>query len=131
MVPVFTQTPPMERFFSMIATFLRSLAAQMAPFCPAGPLPITTRSYCCSIDLPKMPAAKLYQSRVPGKERQDFVNRRLTIHIGSFALFTSSACAEFGSWAIFAHFTLCCLLLSYGIAEAKAMYSAFLIFIPS
>src|SRR5215813_10610583 len=30
---------------STIATFLRNLAAQIAPFCPAGPLPITTRSY--------------------------------------------------------------------------------------
>src|SRR5690242_10656883 len=113
MVPVFTQTPPMERFFSMMATFLRSLAAQMAPFWPAGPLPITTRSYCCSIDLPKVPAAKLYQSRVPGKGRKGLVNRRLTIHVGSFA------CVFYRR-----------LLLSCGIAEAKAMYSAFLIFIP-
>ena len=32
-------------FRSMMATFLRILAAQMAPFWPAGPLPITTRSY--------------------------------------------------------------------------------------
>ncbi len=31
-------------FFSMIATFLPSLAAWMAAFCPAGPVPITTQS---------------------------------------------------------------------------------------
>ena len=30
---------------STTATFLRILAAQIAAFCPAGPLPITTRSY--------------------------------------------------------------------------------------
>src|SRR5271156_4849477 len=35
----------MVRRRSMIATFLRIFAAQIAPFCPAGPLPITTRSY--------------------------------------------------------------------------------------
>src|SRR5208283_4016525 len=45
MVPVCTQTPPMVRLRSMMATFLRSLAAQIAAFWPAGPLPITTRSY--------------------------------------------------------------------------------------
>src|SRR5260370_82344 len=36
----------------MIATFLRIFAAQIAPFCPAGPLPITIRSYslvCISV----------------------------------------------------------------------------------
>src|SRR5580692_11216604 len=32
------------RVRSITATRLRSLAAQMAPFCPAGPLPITIRS---------------------------------------------------------------------------------------
>src|SRR6516225_3966050 len=45
MVPVCTQTPPMVRLRSMTATFLRSLAAQIAAFCPAGPLPTTIRSY--------------------------------------------------------------------------------------
>jgi hypothetical protein len=29
----------------MIATLLRIFAAHIAPFCPAGPLPMTTRSY--------------------------------------------------------------------------------------
>src|SRR5271169_2920554 len=45
MVPVCTQTPPMVRLRSMTATFLRSLAAQIAAFWPAGPLPTTMRSY--------------------------------------------------------------------------------------
>ena len=44
-VPEWTHTPPgpsSQR--STMATRLFSLAAAMAPFCPAGPLPITTRS---------------------------------------------------------------------------------------
>ena len=43
-VPVCSETPPRRAPRSTMATFLRSLAAQMAPFWPAGPLPITTRS---------------------------------------------------------------------------------------
>jgi len=35
----------MVRLRSITATFLRSLAAQMAAFCPAGPLPTTIKSY--------------------------------------------------------------------------------------
>src|SRR5262249_8066914 len=35
----------MVRLRSTMATFLRSLAAQIAPFWPAGPLPMTTKSY--------------------------------------------------------------------------------------
>ena len=45
MLSIGAQTPLMVRFLSMMATFLRSLAAQMAPFCPADPLPITINSY--------------------------------------------------------------------------------------
>src|SRR5271167_4587377 len=48
-VPVCTQTPPIISVRSMTATRLRSLAAQMAPFWPAGPLPITIRSKFCSL----------------------------------------------------------------------------------
>src|SRR6267143_1796842 len=47
-VPVWTQTPPIIMVRSITATRLRILAAQMAPFCPAGPLPITIRSNCWS-----------------------------------------------------------------------------------
>ena len=43
-VPVWTQTPPIMSVRSIIATRLRNFAAQIAPFCPAGPLPITIRS---------------------------------------------------------------------------------------
>src|SRR5687768_13611840 len=38
-------TPPIQSPRSTIATRLPSLAAPSAPFCPAGPEPITTRSY--------------------------------------------------------------------------------------
>src|SRR6266849_8328288 len=44
-VPVWTDTPPIMTARSMMATRLRAFAAAMAPFWPAGPLPITTRSY--------------------------------------------------------------------------------------
>src|SRR5204863_3094774 len=44
-VPVCNETPPSMWRRSVIATCLRSLAAQIAAFCPAGPLPTTTRSY--------------------------------------------------------------------------------------
>jgi hypothetical protein len=44
MVPVCSDTPPRRSRRSTMATFFRILAAQMAPFWPAGPLPITTRS---------------------------------------------------------------------------------------
>src|SRR5262249_16762514 len=43
-VPVWRETPPIIPLRSMTATFLPSFVAAMAPFCPAGPLPITTRS---------------------------------------------------------------------------------------
>src|SRR6266849_4522016 len=36
---------------SMMATRLRVFAAAMAPFWPAGPLPITTRSYSDTLNL--------------------------------------------------------------------------------
>src|SRR6266550_2218745 len=36
---------------SITATRLRAFAAAMAPFCPAGPLPITTRSYSAAVTL--------------------------------------------------------------------------------
>src|SRR5262249_38984601 len=49
MVPVWTQTPPMVFVRSTMATFLRNFAAQIAPFCPAGPLPMTTRSYSLAL----------------------------------------------------------------------------------
>src|SRR5690242_17511053 len=44
-VPVWTHTPPIVALRSISATRLPILAAEMAAFCPAGPLPITTRSY--------------------------------------------------------------------------------------
>ncbi len=47
MVPVWMQTPPTISFRSTIATRFPNLAAAIAPFCPAGPDPITTRSYEC------------------------------------------------------------------------------------
>src|SRR5436309_2491924 len=46
MVPVFTETPPSDRRFSTTATFLPSLAACMAAWWPAGPLPSTRMSKC-------------------------------------------------------------------------------------
>src|SRR5207247_4323155 len=45
-VPVFTETPPSDRLFSTTATFLPSLAACMAAWWPAGPLPNTRMSKC-------------------------------------------------------------------------------------
>src|SRR6267143_5056964 len=36
---------------STMATRLRAFAAAIAPFCPAGPLPITTRSYSAAVTL--------------------------------------------------------------------------------
>src|ERR1700682_4660005 len=44
-VPVWTDTPPIMTSRSMMATRLWTFAAAMAPFWPAGPLPITTMSY--------------------------------------------------------------------------------------
>src|SRR5947209_2733890 len=45
-VPVLVQAPPLSgAVFSTIATFLSKNAAWAAPFSPAGPLPMTTRSY--------------------------------------------------------------------------------------
>src|SRR5438552_9355174 len=45
MVPECSETPRIIAGRSITATRLPSFAAAMAPFCPAGPLPITTRSY--------------------------------------------------------------------------------------
>src|SRR3984885_5343119 len=60
MVPVCTQTPPIVLFRSTIATFLRNVAAQIAAFWLAGPLPITTRSYSlASIVLPVQETPKM------------------------------------------------------------------------
>src|SRR4029079_14306963 len=56
MVPVSTHTPPTVRWRSMMATRLPSLAAWMAPRCPAGPLPMQTRSNSASLMGP-VPAA--------------------------------------------------------------------------
>src|SRR5467141_3558431 len=36
---------------STMATRLRAFAAAIAPFCPAGPLPITKRSYSAAVNL--------------------------------------------------------------------------------
>ena len=44
MVPVCTETPPTTSRRSIMATFLSSLAACIAAFWPAGPLPITMKS---------------------------------------------------------------------------------------
>jgi hypothetical protein len=44
-VPVFMQTPPTRSPHSTTATLFRSFAACTAAFWPAGPEPITTRSY--------------------------------------------------------------------------------------
>src|SRR5580658_1391702 len=46
MVPVLTVAPPSTLFFSMMTTDLPSLAAWIAAFCPAGPVPITAMSKC-------------------------------------------------------------------------------------
>src|SRR6185503_2230649 len=46
-VPVLIATPPSSDRRSTTATFLPILAACTAARCPAGPLPITTRSYDC------------------------------------------------------------------------------------
>src|SRR6266404_2936190 len=48
-VPVWTDTPPIMTVRSIMATRLPTFAAAMAPFWPAGPLPITTRSYSDSL----------------------------------------------------------------------------------
>ena len=45
MVPVFTHAPPSSGSRSMSATRLPKYAACAAPFSPAGPEPITTKSY--------------------------------------------------------------------------------------
>src|SRR5580765_123019 len=45
MVPVLVQTPPTASLRSMMPTFLPSLAAWTAAFWPAGPVPMTRRSY--------------------------------------------------------------------------------------
>src|SRR2546423_4654586 len=46
------QTPPTESIRSIIATRLRSFPPSSAAFCPAGPEPITTKSYtACDINL--------------------------------------------------------------------------------
>ncbi len=44
-VPVFAQTPPTMLRRSITATRLPSFAAWIAAFWPAGPEPITSRSY--------------------------------------------------------------------------------------
>jgi hypothetical protein len=44
MVPVWRHTPPTISLRSMTATLLPSFAAAIAPFWPAGPVPMTTRS---------------------------------------------------------------------------------------
>src|SRR5947209_15913494 len=51
MVPECSETPPIIDGRSITATRLRAFAAAMAPFCPAGPLPITTRSYADALTL--------------------------------------------------------------------------------
>src|ERR687898_19645 len=43
-VPMFSELPPSTRRRSMRQTRLRSFAAWMAAFCPAGPEPTTARS---------------------------------------------------------------------------------------
>ena len=43
-VPVLIWAPPRTLDFSMMATFLPSLAAWIAPFCPAGPVPMMMQS---------------------------------------------------------------------------------------
>lgn len=48
MVPVWMQPPPIMSRRSTTATRLPSLAAATAAFWPAGPLPITARSYIVS-----------------------------------------------------------------------------------
>ena len=46
-VPPWSVTPPSMLRTSMMATDFPSLAAAMAPFWPAGPLPMTARSKDC------------------------------------------------------------------------------------
>src|SRR5262245_14934697 len=43
-VPAWRHMPPSLSTLSTTTTFLPSFAAAMAPFCPAGPLPMTARS---------------------------------------------------------------------------------------
>src|SRR5580693_7149429 len=49
MVPVLMHTPPTMERASTTTTRLPNLAAATAARCPAGPEPITTRSYCCAL----------------------------------------------------------------------------------
>src|ERR1700677_584954 len=49
MVPVLMHTPPTMDRASTTTTRLPNLAAATAARCPAGPEPITTRSYCCAL----------------------------------------------------------------------------------
>ena len=64
MVPVWVQTPPRMGLRSISATCLPSLAAWIAAFCPAGPLPITTISTCFTICiLSESPASILGRMR--------------------------------------------------------------------
>src|SRR5687767_15612352 len=83
-------TPPIQSPRSTIATRLPSLAAPSAPFCPAGPEPITTRSYsvlAISAHLPRaffVPSSTdtpTYPASVIGPPRFTRVHRR--VHRGS------------------------------------------------
>src|SRR5262249_16709133 len=92
-VPVCTHTPPIVRFRSTMATFLRSLAAQIAPFWPAGPLPMTTRSYSMEfipgLSLPGASSALDFQTGPPG-------SRAAALHAWGLLL---------GKWLVDGHIT--------------------------
>src|SRR5579859_2396733 len=53
MVPVWTETPPTRRPFSTTSTDLPSLAAWIAARRPAGPLPMTMKSYVPMATVPR------------------------------------------------------------------------------
>ena len=61
---------------SITATRLRAFAAAMAPFWPAGPLPITTRSYSGTLTLPASAEIRL-RRLAPGSTYQPDQHRLL------------------------------------------------------
>src|SRR5713226_1646321 len=57
---------------SITATLLRAFAAAMAPFWPAGPLPITTRSYSGAFTLPTSGEQNVRRPKSPYRNNFDF-----------------------------------------------------------
>src|ERR1051325_9900193 len=80
MVPVWTHTPPIVALRSINATRLPILAAEMAAFWPAGPLPITTRSYLsfCMCARRRLPPADSGRIRAGSWGESHTIHRRNT-----------------------------------------------------